>query len=149
MRTYNAKPDEVDRRWFVVDAAEEPLGRTASRVAEILQGKNKPTYTPHVDTGDFVVVFNADKVKLTGGKLDSKMYHRHTGWVGNEVALSARKMLEKKPEEVVRMAVRGMLPKTRLGNAMLRKLKVHASALPQHGYTAQKATPLEFRKEER
>ena len=144
MRTYNAKPGEIDKRWFIVDAAHKPLGRTAAEIAKILQGKNKPTYTPHVDTGDFVVVVNAGRVTLTGKKLDAKMYHRHTGWVGHLVSKSARELLDSRPEELVRLAVKGMLPKTRLGRAMLKKLKVHAGALPEHGYVAQKARPLEL-----
>jgi len=144
MRTYNAKPGEVDRRWVIVDAADKPLGRIASQVAQILMGKNKPVYTPHVDVGDFVVVINAAKVKLTGNKLDGKLYHRHTGWVGGLVSKSAREMLEQKPDQVMRKAVKGMLPRSKLGTAMLDKLKVHAGVLPKHGYKAQKAEPLEL-----
>jgi len=144
MRTYSAKPDEVERRWFIVDAADKPLGRTASKIAMILQGKNKPTYTSHVDTGDFIVVVNAAKVKLTGRKLDDKMYNRHTGWVGGLVTTSARELLEKKPEELMKLAVKGMLPKSKLGHAMLGKMKVHAGDCPAHGYVAQKAVPLDL-----
>ena len=146
MRTYNAKPDETKRRWFIVDASKKPLGRTASDIATILQGKNKPAYTPHVDVGDYVVVINASDAILTGNKLEQKMYHHHTGWVGGLVSKSAKEMLEKKPEEVVRTAVRGMLPKSRLGKAMLKKLKIHAGACPEHGYRAQNAEPLELGK---
>jgi large subunit ribosomal protein L13 len=142
MRTYSAKPGEVDQRWYIVDAADKPLGRIASEIARILQGKNKPVYTPHVDTGDFVVVVNASRVKLTGNKLDGKYYHRHTGWMGGLVSKSAREMLEKKPELVMQKAVQGMLPRTRLGKVMLSKLKVHAGDLPGHGYKAQNAEPL-------
>jgi len=144
MRTFSAKPGEIEARWFIVDAADKPLGRAASQIATILQGKNKPTYTPHVDVGDFVVVVNAAKIKLTGDKLDKKQYYHHTGWMGGLVARSARDMLERKPDEVMRLAVKGMLPKSRLGRAMLRKLKVHAGACPAHGYVAQKAKPLEL-----
>jgi large subunit ribosomal protein L13 len=144
MSTYSAKPDEVERRWFIVDAAGKPLGRTASQIAVILQGKNKPTYTSHVDTGDFIVVVNAAQVHLTGRKLDDKMYYRHTGWVGGLVSTSARNLLAAKPEELMKLAVRGMLPKSKLGRAMLGKLKVHAGACPAHGYVAQKAQPLEL-----
>ncbi len=143
MSTYSAKPDEVERRWFIVDAAEKPLGRTASKIAVILQGKNKPTYTAHVDTGDFIVVVNAAKFHLTVRKLDDKMYYRHTGWVGGLVSTSAKEMLASKPEELMKLAVRGMLPKSKLGRAMLGKLKIHAGACPAHGYAAQKAQPLE------
>jgi large subunit ribosomal protein L13 len=143
MSTYSAKPDEVERRWFIVDAADKTLGRTASKIAVILQGKNKPRYTPHVDTGDFVVVVNAAKIRLTGRKLDDKMYYRHTGWVGGLVSTSAKELLSQKPEELMKLAVRGMLPKSKLGRAMLGKLKIHAGACPAHGYAAQKAQPLE------
>jgi large subunit ribosomal protein L13 len=143
MSTYSAKPDEVERRWFIVDAAGKPLGRTASKIAMILQGKNKPTYTCHVDTGDFIVVVNAAKVHLTGNKMDDKKYYRHTGWVGGLVSTSAKELLASKPEELMKLAVRGMLPKTKLGRAMLGKLKIHAGACPAHGYVAQKAQPLE------
>jgi large subunit ribosomal protein L13 len=147
MKTFRAKPNELEKRWFIVDAADIPLGRTASKVAVILQGKNKPTYTPHVDTGDFVVVINADKVALTGSKLTKKMYHRHTGWVGGLVSKSAKEILDSKPEELIKSAIKGMLPKTTLGTAMLRKLKVHAGPCPEHGYKAQKAQPLDLNKQ--
>jgi large subunit ribosomal protein L13 len=142
MRTFSAKPGEIERRWFIVDTEGKTLGRAAAEIAKILQGKNKPTYTPHVDTGDFVVVVNASRVRLTGRKLDDKQYHRHTGWVGHLVSVSARELLEKKPEELFRLAVRGMLPKTRLGRAMIKKLKIHSGPAPAHGYAAQKATAL-------
>ncbi|MDJ0764204.1 MAG: 50S ribosomal protein L13 [Myxococcota bacterium] len=148
MRTYQAKPGEVERRWYIVDAENQPLGRAASAIASILQGKNKPAYTPHVDVGDFVVVVNAAKAALTGNKLDTKVYHRHTGWMGGLVSIPAREMLKKKPEEVVRHAVKGMLPKSRLGRSMLSKLKIHAGACPEHGYRAQKAEPLALFKNE-
>ena len=144
MRTYQAKPGEVEQRWYIVDAKDQPLGRTASKVARILQGKNKPSFTPHVDVGDFVVVVNAAEVKLTGHKLDDKMYYRHSGWVGGLRAKNARRMLEDKPTEVLRIAVKGMLPKTRLGQQMLGKLKVHAGECPAHGYQAQRAEKLDL-----
>ena len=144
MRTYSAKPGEIDARWFIVDAAGKPLGRTASKVATILQGKNKPSYTPHVDTGDYVVIVNAAKVELTGNKLDGKMYHRHTGWMGGLVSTSARKILEQKPGDLMKLAVKGMLPKTKLGRVMLNKLKIHAGPCPEHGYVAQKAEKLDL-----
>jgi len=146
MKTYMAKPNEQEQRWFIVDAADVPLGRTASKVAVILQGKNKPSYTPHVDTGDYVVVINAAKVALTGAKWTDKMYHRHTGWVGGLVSKSAQEMLESKPNELIKMAVKGMLPKTLLGHAMLKKLKVHEGPCPEHAYQAQKAEVLDLNK---
>lgn len=146
MKTYMAKPSEQEQRWFIIDAADIPLGRTASKVAVILQGKNKPSYTPHVDTGDFVVIVNAAKVALTGSKLTDKMYHRHTGWVGGLVSKNAKEMLESKPNELIKIAVKGMLPKTVLGRAMMRKLKVHEGPCPEHGYKAQKAEVLDLNK---
>jgi len=145
MRTYSAKPGENAPRWFIVDAEGKTLGRMASEIARILQGKHKPEYTPHVDVGDYVVLVNAAKVHLTGDKLDKKLYHHHSGWMGNLTSTSARTMLERKPDELLRIAVRGMLPKTKLGKGMLRKLKIHAGPCPSHGYTAQKAEPLELR----
>lgn len=143
MRTYVAKPGQNVPRWFIVDAEDKPLGRMATEIARILQGKHKPEYTPHVDVGDYVVLVNAAKVKLTGKKLDQKRYNSHTGWIGGLVTTSARTMIEDKPEEVMRTAVKGMLPKTKLGRSMLRKLKIHAGPCPSHGYVAQKAEPLE------
>ena len=144
MRTYSAKPGEIVARWFIVDAAGKPLGRTASKVATILQGKNKPSYTAHVDTGDYVVIVNAAKVELTGNKLDGKMYHRHTGWMGGLISTSAREILKQKPGDLMKLAVKGMLPKTKLGRAMLNKLKIHAGPCPEHGYVAQKAEKLDL-----
>ena len=146
MKTYTAKPDELEKKWYIVDAADIPIGRTASKIATILQGKDKPTYTPHVDTGDYVVVVNAAKVGLTGTKLDSKNYYRHTGWVGGLVSKNAREMLESKPNELIKAAVKGMLPKTKLGRAMFKKLKVHEGPCPEHGYKAQKAEVLALTK---
>ena len=144
MTTYRAKPNEIEKRWFIVDASKAPLGRTATQIATILQGKNKPTYTPHVDTGDYVVVINAKNAVLTGNKLDSKLYHSHTGWVGGLISRSARELLKKKSSDLIKNAVRGMLPKTTLGRSMLRKLKVHEGPCPEHGYKAQKAEILEL-----
>lgn len=142
MRTYNTKPADVERNWYIVDAAGMNLGRTASQIAVILMGKNKPTYTPHVDTGDCIVVVNAEKIALTGNKLKDKMYYRHSKWMGSLVATSAGELLAKDPAQVIRFAVKGMLPKSKLGTKMLSKLKVHAGPCPEHGYTAQKAQPL-------
>ncbi len=144
MPTLSAKPNEIERRWFIVDVAGATLGRSASRIARILQGKNKPIFTPHVDTGDYVVVVNADKIVLTGNKLDAKLYHRHSGWVGGLVSQSAREMMEKKPTELFKIAVKGMLPKTTLGRSMLKKLKIHQGPCPAHGYKAQKAEELKL-----
>lgn len=136
MATFSAKADEVERKWFVVDASEETLGRLASKVARVLRGKNKAIYTPHVDTGDFVVVINAEKVKLTGSKLDNKLYQRHSGIPGGFKAIPYRVLLEKRPELVIETAVRGMLPKNSLGRRMRSKLKVYAG--PTHPHAAQK-----------
>ncbi len=144
MRTYNAKPDEIERRWYIVDAKKQPLGRTASRIATILQGKNKPTYTPNVDVGDYVIVINASETVLTGNKAETKHYYRHTGWIGGLVSKNAREMMEQKPEEVVKLAIKGMLPKSRLGKSMLSKLKVHAGPCPEHGYKAQRAETVDL-----
>lgn len=132
MRSYMAKKETVKRKWFVIDASKEILGRMAVEIAKILMGKNKPTWTPHVDTGDFVVVTNAAKVVLTGKKLEQKLYRHHTGWPG---ALKERKMsemMETKPEEIITLAVRRMLPKSKLGKAMIKKLKVYAGAAHPH-----------------
>ena len=144
MPTFNAKPNEVERRWYIVDAAGATLGRTASKVARILQGKNKPIFTPHVDTGDYVVVVNADKLVLTGNKLTAKLYHQHSGWVGGLYSKTAREMMSTKSDELFKIAVRGMLPKTTLGRSMLKKLKVHKGPCPAHGYQAQKAEELKL-----
>ena len=134
-RTYSAKPSEITHAWHHVDAEGVVLGRMASRIARILQGKHKPMYTPHLDTGDFVVVTNAEKVHLTGKKMDQKVYHHYTGWAGGLRETEIRDMMEKKPEQVIRLAVRRMLPKTNLGRLMLRKLKVYAGA--DHPHAAQ------------
>ena len=139
MKSYMAKKDEVPRRWFVVDAQGKVLGRLASRIAMVLRGKNKPTFTPHMDTGDFVVVVNAAQVQLTGRKLDNKFYYRHSGYPGGIKEISARKLLQKKPEEILRHAVRGMLPKNSLGRHLLKKLKVYAGG--EHPHQAQQPAP--------
>jgi large subunit ribosomal protein L13 len=140
MKSYTAKKDEVPRRWYVVDAKGQILGRLASRIAMVLRGKNKPQFTPHMDTGDFVVVLNAGEVKLTGKKLDKKIYYRHSGYMGGLKEISARHLLQKKPEEVLRHAVRGMLPKNSLGRNLLRKLKIYSGAV--HPHQAQQPVPL-------
>lgn len=131
--TYMAKPHEVERKWYVVDAAGQALGRLASEVASILRGKRKPTYTPHVDTGDFVIVINASQIALTGKKLDQKKYRRHSGYPGGLKETTARDMLAKKPEKMIEQAVKGMLPKNSLGRRQLKKLKVYAGAEHPHG----------------
>lgn len=142
MRTYNAKPAEAmeARSWWVVDAEGQPLGRVASKIATILRGKHKPTFTPHVDTGDFVVVINAAKVKATGRKLDQKNYHRHSGYVGHLKTTTLRDTLERHPEMPIRQAVKGMLPKNILGRQLLKKLKVYAGS--EHPHAAQQPQQL-------
>jgi large subunit ribosomal protein L13 len=142
-RTYSAKPGEIEQGWHLVDAEAIPLGRMASRIARILQGKHRPIYTPHIDTGEFVVVVNAEKVQLTGRKIDQKVYHRVTGWVGGRRETTVREMLEKKPDEVIRLAVRRMMPKTSLGRHMLKKLKIYAGA--KHPHEAQNPKLLDIR----
>ena len=141
-RNEQVQSGEIERKWFVVDAESLVLGRLATRIALILRGKNKPIFTPHVDVGDFVVVVNAEKVKLTGRKLEQKTYYRHSGYVGGLKETTAGKMLQTKPEEVIRHAVRGMLPKSRLGKQQLHKLKVYAG--PEHPHEAQLPEPLEL-----
>ena len=143
-RTYSAKPSEITQAWHHVDAEGVVLGRMASRIARILQGKHKPMYTPHLDTGDFVIVTNAEKVHLTGKKMDQKVYHYYTGWAGGLRETQVRDMIEKKPEQVIRLAVRRMLPKTNLGRLMLRKLKVYAGT--DHPHAAQQPQPLDIEK---
>lgn len=142
MKTYSVKAGEIERRWFVVDAEGKILGRIASEVAQILRGKHKPTYTPHLDTGDFVVVLNADKVRLSGRKADQKTYFRHSGYMGGERFIPFRTMLEKHPERVIELAVKGMLPKGALGRQMRKKLKVYAGT--EHPHEAQQPEPLTF-----
>ncbi|OAA31845.1 50S ribosomal protein L13 [Kosmotoga arenicorallina S304] len=134
--------NRVERKWYLVDATDIPLGRLATRIALILSGKAKPTYTPHIDTGDFVVVVNAEKVRLTGKKLDQKKYYRHSGYPGGIKERSAREMLAKHPERVIKLAVKRMLPKTKLGDKMLKKLKVYAG--PEHKHQAQKPEAIEL-----
>ncbi len=142
MNTYMAKPAEVQRKWYVVDAEGMVLGRLASQVAAILRGKNKPIFTPHVDTGDFVIIVNASKVILTGKKLDQKIYYRHTGYPGGLKETKYRKLMADKPEFAVRHAIVGMLPKGTLGRQMARKLKIYAG--PEHEQAAQKPEPLDL-----
>ena len=142
MKTYQAKKEELKYQWYLVNAEGKVLGRLASELAKILRGKHKPTFTPHVDTGDFVVVVNAEKVGLTGKKLKDKIYYRHTGYPGGIKEVSAEKLLAKKPTELIRRAVKGMLPKNSLGRQMLRKLKVYAG--PNHPHKAQNPVPLEL-----
>ncbi len=141
-RTYSAKPEEIERTWYVVDAEGKTLGRLATEIAKILRGKHKPIYTPHVDTGDYVIVINADKVRVTGKRLDQKIYYRHSGYIGGLKAVSLRRMLETHPERVIEHAVKGMLPKNRLGRKMYKKLKVYAA--PDHPHQAQKPQPLDL-----
>lgn len=143
MKTYQAKKEEVDHHWYLVNAEGKVLGRLAAGVAKVLKGKHKPTYTPHVDTGDFIVVVNAGKVSLTGRKLKNKTYYRYTGYPGGIKEMSAEKLLAKKPTEMIRMAVKGMLPKNSLGRQMLRKLKVYAG--PNHPHKAQQPVSLEIK----
>jgi large subunit ribosomal protein L13 len=142
MKTYQAKKQELDHQWYLVNAEGKVLGRLATELAKILKGKNKPTYTPHVDTGDFVIVVNAGKVTLTGKKMKDKIYYHHTGYPGGIKEMNAEKLLAKKPTEMIRMAVRGMLPKNSLGRQMLRKLKIYGG--PNHPHDAQKPISLEI-----
>ncbi len=142
MKTYSAKPGDVKRKWYVVDAADAVLGRLASKIAVRLRGKHKAAYTPHVDTGDFIIVVNVDKVRLTGKKWSDKLYHHHTGYIGSLKTVSAQELLRKKPEELVRHAVRGMLPKNSLGRGMLRKLKIYTGT--DHPHQAQQPEELSF-----
>jgi large subunit ribosomal protein L13 len=142
MKTYVAKEHEVDKKWFVVDAENKVLGRLASQIATRLRGKHKPIFTPHADTGDFIVVVNADKIALTGEKWDKKYYYRHSGYMGGLKSISARKLIEKKPEELVRLAVRRMLPRNSLGRRQLKKLKIYAG--PEHPHQAQQPEQLEL-----
>jgi large subunit ribosomal protein L13 len=140
MKTYSAKPGEIERHWYVVDAEAKTLGRLATQIADVLRGKGKAAYTPHVDTGDFVIVVNARKVHVTGQKLDQKLYYKHSGYPGGLHSRTLREQLERRPEEVLRKAVRGMLPKNRLASAQLRKLKIYAG--PEHPHEAQAPKPL-------
>ncbi len=142
MRTYSAKPREIQREWLVVDAQGQTLGRLATRVAAVLRGKHKPLFTPHLDCGDFVIVVNAEKIHVTGRKLDQKIYYRHSGYPGGLKQIDLRRQLERHPERVIESAVRGMLPKNRLGRKMFRKLKVYAG--PTHPHQAQQPRAFEL-----
>jgi large subunit ribosomal protein L13 len=142
MKTFVAKEHEVDKKWYLVDAGEKVLGRLATEIAVILRGKNKPIFTPHMDAGDYVVVVNADKVILTGNKLEKKIYYRHSGYPGGLKEITAADMLEKKPERLLMLAVKGMLPKNSLGRRQLTKLKIYAG--PNHHHQAQKPEKLEI-----
>ena len=142
MNTFMASPATIDRKWYVVDATDMTLGRLAAEVAKVLRGKNKPIFTPHIDTGDYVIVVNAEKIKVTGKKLDQKIYYRHSDYVGGMKEATLREMLAKKPEKVIELAVKGMLPKGPLGRQMYTKLYVYAG--PDHKHAAQKPAVLTF-----
>ena len=142
MKTYMANPDKIERKWYVVDAEGATLGRLASEIAKVLRGKNKPVFTPHVDTGDYVIVVNADKIKVTGKKMDQKIYYNHSDYVGGMKETTLKEMMAKKPEKVVELAVKGMLPKGPLGREMYTKLFVYAG--PEHKHAAQKPEVLTF-----
>nr|HDM99559.1 50S ribosomal protein L13 [Deltaproteobacteria bacterium] len=135
MTTPLPKVKEIERKWYIVDASDKVLGRLATQIAARLRGKHRPIFTPHLDTGDFIIVVNADKIRLTGGKLDKKLYYRHSGHLGSMKTVTARKLLETKPEKVIQLAVKRMLPKNRLGRSQLKKLKIYAG--PQHPHQAQ------------
>ena len=141
MNTFSAKPAEVRRDWYLVDATGKTLGRLSTEIARRLRGKHKPEYTPHVDTGDYIVVINAEKVRVTGNKLKDKMYHRYTGYIGNLKSVPLEKLLDDAPERVIELAVKGMLPRGPLGRQMYSKLRVFAG--PEHTHTAQQPIPLE------
>ncbi len=142
MKSYMAKTNEIDRKWYIIDAEGKVLGRLATEIATILSGKNKPIYTPHVDTGDFVVVINAEKVKLTGKKLEQKNYVYHTGYPGGLREIPYERLIKERPEKIIELAVKGMLPKNRLGRKMIKKLKVYGGA--EHKHEAQKPEIYEF-----
>lgn len=142
MKTYVTKPAEVERTWYVVDAEGQTLGRLASSIAKVLRGKHKPTYSPSVDTGDYVIVLNADKIEVTGRRLDQKKYYRHSLYIGGLSEITLRDQLKKHPERAIQLAVRGMLPKNALGRKMFKKLKVYAGA--EHPHEAQQPQPWEF-----
>lgn len=142
MKTFTAKEHMVEKKWYLVDAQDRVLGRLATQIANRLRGKHKPIFTPHADTGDFVVVINADKVALTGAKWDRKMYYRHSGYMGGLKTITAGKLREKRPEMLLRLAVKGMLPKNSLGRRQLKKLKIYPG--PEHPHQAQKPEVLEF-----
>ena len=142
MKTFTAKPNDVNHDWYVIDATGKTLGRMATEIARRLRGKHKPIYTPHVDTGDYIIVVNADKVQVTGKKAADKMYHHHTGYIGNLKSMSFEKMQVRAPGRVIELAVKGMLPKNSLGRAMFRKLKVYSGS--DHKHAAQQPKPLEI-----
>jgi large subunit ribosomal protein L13 len=141
MKTYSAKPGEITREWYLVDAEGKTLGRLATQIADTLRGKRKPQYTPHIDTGDFVIVVNAEKIHVTGNKLDQKRYYRHSGYPGGLRSRTLREQLDRRPTEVLRVAVKGMLPKNRLARQQITKLKIYAG--PEHPHEAQNPKPLE------
>ena len=143
MKSFVATPDTIDRKWYVVDAEGQTLGRLTSQVASILRGKNKPIFTPFIDTGDYVIIVNAEKVKVTGKKLNQKVYYRHSEYVGGMKTKTLKEMMDKKPEDVIKLAVKGMLPKGPLGRQMIGKLHVYAG--PEHKHAAQKPEVLELR----
>ena len=143
MKSYMASPATIERKWYVVDAADQTLGRLSSHVATVLRGKNKPTYKPSMDTGDYVIIVNADKIKVTGKKLDQKIYYRHSDYVGGMKETTLKELLAKKPEDVIKFAVKGMLPKGPLGRQMIKKLHVYAG--PEHNHAAQKPEVLEIK----
>ena len=142
MKTYMANPDKIERKWYVVDATDKTLGRLTSEIAKVLRGKNKPVYTPHIETGDYVIVGNAEKIAVTGKKLDQKIYYNHSDYVGGMKETTLREMMDKKPEKVIELAVKGMLPKGPLGRSMIKKLHVYAG--PEHDHQAQKPEVLTF-----
>ena len=142
MKTFSAKPQDIERKWFVVDAQGQTLGRLATRIATVLRGKHKPVYTPHLDCGDYVIVVNADKIHVTGQKLEQKTYYRHSGYPGGLRQVSLRRQLQVHPDRVIEAAVRGMLPHNRLGRKMFKKLKIYAG--PTHPHEAQQPTALEL-----
>jgi large subunit ribosomal protein L13 len=140
VRTYTTKPEDINREWYVIDATGLTLGRLATKISTVLRGKHKPIFSPHMDCGDFVIVVNAEKVRVTGSKLDQKMYYRHSGYPGGLKTISLRDQLNQHPDRVIRLAVRGMLPKNRLGRQMIKKLKVYRE--PTHPHQAQQPKPL-------
>lgn len=142
MKTYSAKPQQVEHKWHIVDLEGQTVGRAATQIATLIRGKHKPTFTPHVDGGDFVICINADKVVFTGNKMQQKEYHHHSGFPGGLKSITAEKLLQKRPEDIITFAVRGMLPKTKLGRAMIKKLKVYTGT--EHQHEAQQPTPYEL-----
>jgi large subunit ribosomal protein L13 len=142
MKTFSAKNHDIDRNWYLVDAQNKTLGRLSTEIASRLRGKHKPIFTPHVDTGDYIVVINASKIRVTGNKMTDKIYYKHTGYIGNLKSENLETMLKKYPERVLMKSVRGMLPKSKLGNAMIKKLRVFAG--PEHTHIAQQPEPLEL-----